>query len=239
MGEGVLTRSNTRRRRARRRPVVATTVVVLAFVLVAGIVAASCSGGGGSEQAKSTTTTKPETKIDIPLGNVSADSAGAPVTVSADQAQRVLDAVTTYVKGATVQPLQSGKPATADFSAVFDPATLASATTTDRAVVLDEGLPKVTGNLTVTAQPVTVMGLGDQSGKLTLATAALVVEVTGETKVKGEPLKVVRRANLVLQPSPFGTWQITAYDMIVSRGGAGLTPTTTTTSASTTTGAKR
>jgi hypothetical protein len=239
MDDGAPIRMSTRRRRARRRRVAVTTALVLTLVLVAGIVAASCSGGGGSDAAKSTTTTKPETKIDIPLGDVSADSAGAPVTVSADQAQRVLDAVTTYVKGATVQPLKSGKPATADFGAVFDPTTLASATTTDRGVVLDEGLPKVTGNLTVTAQPVTVLGLGDQSGALTLATATLLVDVTGVTKVKGDPLHVVRQANFVLQPDPSGTWKITSYDMVVSRGGAGLTPTTTTTSASTTTGAKK
>jgi hypothetical protein len=239
MDDGAPIRMSTRRRRARRRRVAVTTALVLTLVLVAGIVAASCSGGGGSDEAKSTTTTKPETKIDIPLGDVSADSAGAPVTMSADQAQRVLDAVTTYVKGATVQPLKSGTPATADFGAVFDPTTLASATTTDRGVVLDEGLPKVTGNLTVTAQPVTVLGLGDQSGALTLATATLLVDVTGVTKVKGDPLHVVRQANFVLQPDPSGTWKITSYDMVVSRGGAGLTPTTTTTSASTTTGAKK
>jgi hypothetical protein len=241
MDDGAPTRTNTRHARARRRRVAVATALVLALVLVAGIVAASCSGGDDSDDAKSksTTTTKPETKIDIRLGDVSADSAGAPVTVSADQAQHVLDALTTYVKGATVQPLRSGTPATADFGAVFDPATLASATTTDRAIVLDEGLPKVTGNLTVTAQPVTVLGLGDQSGNLTLATASLVLDVTGVTKVKGDPLHVVRQANFVLQPDPSGTWKITSYDMVVSRGGAGLTPTTTTTPASTTTGAKK
>jgi hypothetical protein len=240
MDEGAQTRSNTRRRRARRRRTAAVTTAVLAGVLVAAVALVSCSGGGGSDQAKTTSTTKPETKIDIPLGNVSADSAGAPLTLSADQSQHVLDALTTYVKGAIVDPLKSGKPTTADLSGVFDPTTLASATTTDRGVVLDESLPKVTGNLTVTAQPVTVVGLGDQSGALTLATAGLVLDVTGVTTVKGEPLHVVRQANFALQPDPSGTWKITSYDMIVSRSGAGLTPPTTTTkSASSTTGAKK
>ena len=46
--------------------------------------------------------------------------------------------VTAYVKGATVQPLRTGKPATADFGAIFDANTLASATTTDRGILLDE-----------------------------------------------------------------------------------------------------
>jgi hypothetical protein len=240
MDEGAQTRSNARRCRAQRRRAAVVTTAVLAVVLVSAVALVSCSGGGGSDQAKSTTTTKPATKIDIPLGNVSADSAGAPVTMSADQSQHVLDALTTYVKGATVDPLRSGKPTTDDLSGVFDPTTLASATTTDRGIVLDEGLPKVTGNLTVTAQPVTIVGLGDQSGTLTLASAALVVDVTGVTNVKGEPLHVVRQANFALQPDPSGTWKITSYDMIVSRSGAGLTPPTTTTkAASSTTGAKK
>lgn len=244
MASGTPTRSNSRHQRTRHRRVGVIAPAVLALVIVGGIGIASCSGGGGSDAAKSTSTTKPATKVDIPLGDVSADSAGASVTVSPDQAQRVLDALTAYVQGATVQPLRSGKPATADFSAVFDPTTLASATTTDRAIVLDEGLPRVTGNLTVTAQPVTVVGLGDQSANLTLAAATLVVDVTGVSKVKGAPLHVVRRANLVLQPDPSGAWKITAYDMVVSRAGAGLTPATTTTTmttttASSTTGAKK
>jgi ketosteroid isomerase-like protein len=215
------------------------TATALAALLVAGIAIASCSGGGGDDHAASTSTTKPKTTVDIPLGDVTADSAGPPATMSADQSQRVLDAVTTYVKGATVQPLQSGQPATADFGAVFDPPTLASATSTDRAVVLDEGLPKVTGNLTVKAEPVTITGLGDQSGNVTLATARLLLDVTGVTKVKGEPLHVARQATFVLQPDVSGTWKVTAYDMIVSRSGAGLTPTTTSTAASSTTGAKK
>ena len=40
----------------------------------------------------------------------------------------------------------------------------------------------MTGDLTVTAQPVTLVGLGDQSGNLTLITAALMVDTTGATK---------------------------------------------------------
>lgn len=225
MDAGAPTRSRARRQRARRRlAIVAAVVVVVA--LGAGIALASCSGGDDSDTSK--TSPAPKTTVDIPLGGVSADSAGAPVAVAADQSQHVLDAVTTYVKGATVQPLRSGKPATADFGAVFDATTLASATTTDRGVMLDEGLPRVTGDLTVKAQPVTIVGLGDQSGALTLITASTSVDATGATKVKGAPLHVVRTASFVLQPDPAGTWRITAYDVAVTRDGAGLSSTTTT-----------
>jgi hypothetical protein len=215
-----------------RRALAACALVALAVVALA-----SCSGGD-DDKAAPTTTVAPNTTIDIKLGDVSADSAGAPTTVSPDQSQRVLDALITYVKGATVEPLRSGKPATADFSGAFDANTLASATTTDRAVVLDEGLPRVTGDLDVTSEPVAVLGLGDQGGNLALVNAALNLDITGVTKAKGGPLHVIRRADLVLQPDPAGTWKITAYTISVAREGAGLTPTTTT-GASTTTGAAK
>jgi hypothetical protein len=134
--------------------------------------------------------------------------------------------------------MRTGKPATADFGAVFDPTTLASATTTDRGVLLDEGLPKVTGDLKVSALPVTMVGLGDQSGNLSLITAALVVDASGATKVKGVPLHVIRRADFTLQPDASGLWKITAYNVVVTRDGTDLAPTTTAGAASTT-GAKK
>jgi hypothetical protein len=231
------TRSSTRRRRARRRAVV-LAVTALVVVIVAAVALTSCSGGGGDDASTTTTTAAPKTSVDIPLGNVSADSAGAAVTVSSDQSQHVLDALTTYVKGATVQPLRSGKPATADFSAVFDPATLTSATTTDRGVLMDEGLPKVTGDLKVTAQPVNLVGLGDQSGNLTLITAALVVDAQGATATKGKPVHVIRKADFTLQPDATGLWKITAYDVLVTRDGVDLSPSTSS-GAATTTGAAK
>jgi hypothetical protein len=238
MGPRTSTRSTGRRRLAPDRAV-GLVVVVLVIVLASALALASCSGGDDDQAAPTTTTAAPKTSVDIRLGDVSADSAGAPVTIAGDQSQRVLDALTTYVKGAMVQPLRSGKPATADFGAVFDATTLASATTTDRGILLDEGLPKVTGDLTVTAQPVTLRGLGDQSGNLTLVTAALVVDATGATQLKGAaPLHVVRRADFTLQPDGAGGWKITAYDMVVARDGADLSPTTTTAATATTGGAK-
>jgi hypothetical protein len=213
-----------------RRWVMATIVA-----LVVGLALAGCSGGDDAKTASpSTTTAAPGTKVDIPLGDVSTDSAGGPVTIAPDQSQHVLDALITYVKGASVQPLRTGKPATADFGAIFDANTLASATTTDRGVLIDEGLPRVTGELDATAQPVTLLGLGDQGGTLTLISAAFLVDVTGATKVKGEPLHIVRKADFVLQPDASGAWKITSYDVVVVRDGAGLSPTTTSAAAPTT-----
>ena len=210
------------------------TVGFVAVVLALAL--ASCSGGGDDSKSASPTTTTgaAKTSVDITLGGVTSDSAGAPVTIAADQSQKVLDALTTYVKGATVQPLRTGKPATADFGAIFDANTLASATTTDRGVMFDEGLPRVTGDLNAVTQPVDLVGLGDQSGALTLVTASMIVDVTGVTQVKGSPLHVIRRGDFVLQPDPSGAWKITAYNVAVVREGADLSPTTTSAAAPTT-----
>jgi hypothetical protein len=202
------------------------------LALLAGLGLAACSGGGASDSASEPTTTISRvTHVDVPLGDVSADSAGPPAAVSPEQAQQVLDLLTTYVQDATVKPLRSGAPATADLATVFDAATLAPATTTDRGVVFDEGLPKVTGDLDVVSSPVALLGLGDQGGQLTLVTASMVVDVEAQTTVKGDPLHIVRRADFVVQPDGFGGWRITSYDIVVTRDGAGLSATTTTTAA--------
>jgi len=230
-----LARREQHRKRNRIIAIVGGIVVVVAAVIAVVVIA----GGGGNSKSASTTSTTADhqNSVNLPLGPVTADSAGATVTVTPDQAQQILGVLGKYVQGATVEPLRSGKPITADLSAVFDPGTLARATTIDRGVVLDEGLPKVTGKLTVDAQPITMVGLGDQTGKLTLVSAAVLLDVNGQTQEKGGPLKLVRKADFVFAPNEFGVWQVTAYSMVVTRAGAGLdAPTTSSTS---TTGAKK
>jgi hypothetical protein len=222
-------RADRRQRTRRRFWVVGAAVVVV--LLIAGAVAVFAGGGNDNTSKSSPTTVARGNNVDLPLGTVSTDSAGAAVTVTPDQSQHVLAVLSAYVKTATVDPLRSGKPATADLATVFDPGTLARVTTTDRGIVLDEGLPKVTGNLDVVAQPITIVGLGDQSGNLTLVTASVMLDVKGQTAVPGGPLHVVRNGAFVLAPDASGAWKITAYNLSVTRGGAGLdTPTTTATS---------
>jgi hypothetical protein len=215
--------------RAARRDRTSRVVTAVGLALVAAVGVVACSGGGSDSSARTTTTISHATHVDIPLGDVSAASSGPPVTVSPEQSQQVLDLLTTYVKDAIVLPLRSGAPATADLAAVFDATTLTPATTTDRGVVLDEGLPKVTGDLDVLASPVAIVGLGDQGGRLALASAAMVVDVKGQTAVKGDPLHIVRRVDFVVAPDGFGGWKVTSYTVIVTRDGAGLSAPTTTT----------
>ncbi|MDQ1430604.1 MAG: hypothetical protein QOF40_1206 [Actinomycetota bacterium] len=203
-------------------------------VAIAAVVVVLVAAGGGDSGTSKRASTAPVTvlrgdKISLPLGDVSADSAGPAVTVSPELSQQVLTVVGNYVKGATVEPLRSGAPSKANLGTVFDARTLAQATGIDRGIVLDEGLPKVTGTLDVLAQPIALVGLGDQGGNLSLVTAAVVLDVNGQTAVKTSPLHIVRRADFVLAPDGTGAWKVTAYNMVVTRAGGGLDPTTTTT----------
>jgi hypothetical protein len=221
-----------RREQARQRSrvigIVAGIVVAIAAVVVVFLVA---GGDSGTTKKASTSpvTVLRQNKVSLPLGDVTADSAGPAVTVTPEQSQQVLAVLSDYVKGATVQPLRSGALSTADLGTVFDAGTLAQATTTDRGVVLDEGLPKVTGTLDVVAQPIALVGLGDQGGNLSLVTAAMLVDVKGQTASKGGPLHIVRKADFVLAPDGAGGWKVTSYSMVVTRAGAGLDATITTT----------
>ena len=136
-------------------------------LVVAAIVAlAGCGGGGGDDEQVApaqSTTVVPNTNVSLQLGDVSADSAGPPAQFTPEQSQAILKVVGDYLTAATVDPLRAAKPA-GDLSALFDAGALARVTGPDRAVMLDEGLPKVTGDLNVTAQPVAVVGLADQGG---------------------------------------------------------------------------
>jgi hypothetical protein len=223
-------RRDQTRTRNRMIGIVAGVAAVVAAVVVVLLVA-----GGDSGTTKSTSTA-PVTvlrgdNVSLPLGDVTADSAGPAVTVTPEQSQQVLSVMGNYVKGATVEPLRSGAPSKADLGTVFDAGTLAQATGTDRGIVLDEGLPKVTGTLDVLAQPITLVGLGDQGGNLSLVTAGVLVDVKGQTAAKGAPLHIVRKADFVLAPDGAGAWKVTAYSMVVTRAGGGLDATTTTTTA--------
>ena len=139
-----------------------------------------------------------------------------------------------------MQPLRSAKPATADLAAVFDPTTLAPATTTDRGVVFDEGLPKVTGDLDVVSQPIAIVGLGDQSGNLALVQRGRARRRQGpDRRPRTTRSTSCARADLVLAPDAGGAWKVNAYSMVVTREGGGLGTPTTTTSSTATTGAAK
>jgi len=227
-------RDNARDRQRKRLFIIGGAVLALAVIALIVVLVA---GGGGNETAKKKPTASqpiPGTKLTLQLGDVSADSAGPPAQLTPDQAQAVLNVMRDYLTIATVQPLRSAKPA-GDLAGVFDPGAIATVNGADRGVMVDEGLPKVTGELDVAAQPVTVVALADQNGAILLATAKLSVDITGGTNAKGAPLHILRQGDFVLAPDASGAWKVTQYNVTVARSGAGLDPTTTTAATPTTT----
>jgi hypothetical protein len=208
---------------------------VLVVAIIAVVVALVGGGGGnGTSAGPASTASAPKTNVSLPLGDVSADSAGPPAQLTPEQAQAVIKVIGDYLNFATIDPLRSAKPA-GDLSSLFGAAALTRVTGPDRAVMLDEGLPKVTGKLNITAQPVTVVGLADQSGAIVLATASIDLDIQGVTAVKGGPLRILRKGDLVLTPNASGAWTVTAFNVAVARTGAGLDATTTTARTATTT----
>jgi hypothetical protein len=203
-------------------------VVVVASLAVAATLA-GCSGGGGSEASSTNSTGAPaaKTKVSVPVGEVVADSAGPPAQFTPEQSQAVMKVVTDYVTLATVAPLRTAKPAPY-LAGIFDGPALAAVTGPDRAVLLDEGLPKVTGNLNVNGQPVRIVALADQGGGIVLATATLDLDIQGDGKALGTPLRILRKGDLVLAPDARGVWKVTGYNFAVGRSGGGVDPTTTT-----------
>jgi hypothetical protein len=217
------------RRSPKNRRLVAIGVGVLVLAII-GVLIAVVAGGGddnGTRAKGSTTVPDTTTNVTLQLGNVSAESAGPPAQLTSDQSQAIMKVLGDYLQIASVAPLRSAKPA-GSLSALFDAATLARVTGVDRGVVLDEGLPKVTGKLDVVALPVDIVALADQNGSIVLATLKLAVDTKGVTKSAGGPLHIVRTGDLVLTPDASGAWKITAYNFGVARTGAGLDPTTTT-----------
>jgi hypothetical protein len=235
-----LPRTQRRERARRRNRNLAIGAGIVAVVAVIAVVVVALTGSSGDSPGKhqaAAPRTDTLSVISLTAGEVTSDSAGPPTTVSSAQSDQILQVLDNYVTDATLQPLRSGKPTTADLSIVFDAGTLAKISGPDRGVALDEGLPKVTGPLTATAPPVAMVGLGDQTGNLVLVSATLSLDAKGKTAVKGGPLHIARKADFVLAPDPSGAWKVTSYDMVVARGGAGLDATTK--AATTTTKAKQ
>lgn len=212
--------------------VVVVVAVVAGVLLLAGSGDDSSSGSGGSAARPVA-----HTNVTLQAGDVTAESAGPPVSVSSELADGVISTIGDYLKIATVQPLRTGQPA-GDLAPVFDGAALGRAEGPDRPALVDEGLPKVASELDVVAKPVAITGLGDQDGNLVALTATLDLDITAAAPGKEKPLHIVRSGYFVLSPDASGSWKVSAYKVNVSRDGGTLDATTTTVAA-TPAGAKK
>ncbi len=175
---------------------------------------------------------KVKATVTVTLGDRSAASAGPDASISDEQAQAVLGVVKQYVKLASVQPIKKGIPAP-DLSALFGAAVAPRLTGPDRSVLVDEGLPKALGNITATAQPLSLVALADQQGKVLLITAKLDLAVATKVVKKGPKLQINRTGALIFEPDG-AAWKITGYDLAVTRAGGGVDAPVTSSTTSTT-----
>jgi len=169
----------------------------------------------------------PKPVVKIAPGAVTVYKVGeAPDTIPDDVRNAVMATLTGYVNAATVTPLRKGAIDDAGLATALAPAVAARLAGPDRAVLIDEGLPKATSKVKVTATPVALTGLADGAGSVVVVTAT--VDTTTTVKTTKGKLVIKRAGDLVLEPDN-GTWKITGYTLNVDRAGKAVRPTTTTT----------
>ena len=188
-------------------------VVLGALVIV---VAAGCGGRSGDD-SEATPSAPVDEAIAVTPGAVTVATAGPQVGLDDAVRDQLIETVKQYVQVATVDPIRSGR--VAKVAALFTAAAAARAEGVDRAVVVDEGLPRATSNITATAVPVPITVLADQSGALVLASAGL--DLTIATKTVDGPVEIHRVGSLTFAPEA-GTWKVAGFDLAVSRAGAGI-----------------
>lgn len=168
---------------------------------------------------------KPKAVVKIAPGNVTVYKTGdAPDAIPADVQTAVMTTLNGYLNAATVKPLQKGTADDAALGATLAAPVVARLTGADRAVLVDEGLPKSVAKIKVTGTPVALTGLADGSGNVVVVTAQ--IDTTTTTKSAKGPLRITRSGELVFEPDN-GAWKITGYSLAVDRTGKGIKPTTT------------
>lgn len=196
----------------------------MAVALIAvGIVVTS--GGGGKEEPKLDTTTS----VQLERGELFVESVvpfdAIPSNFPAEASDAAMALLEAYVQEATIEPLRTGTIKDTALPEIFDGPAVARLATLDRAVLLDEGLPKAVGKVTVEGTPIGLTALLDDRKNAVLITASIDIEITAESK-KGL-MTVSRIGALVLSRQLDATWKITAWSLHVDRSGPGVTPTPT------------
>jgi hypothetical protein len=211
-------------------PPLARRAAVAAVALAIG---AACSGGGQKADGTTvpstdepTTTTDATVDVSVTLGTTRVVGPGAahddPPELSPATADAVLEVVDTYVTAALVGPLQGSEVDLAELTRPGAAARLAPGEH-DRAVLTTEGLPTADA-ISVTLEPVNLVGLTEGFGSLPLVSASITFAVTLDTP--DGPLDVRHSGELVLRD--VDGWKIVGYEMIVVRDDhSAAGPTTT------------
>ena len=192
----------------------------LAVLLVLG---AACSGDDDQAAparttAASTTTTDPEEVERGPEGvQVEVLSSGV-VGVAGNEplpketTDDVLHIVELYVQRAMVDPMVQAKPAE-QLDTLFSDASLQAVRGADRALLVDEGLPRIEAGPEARAK-VRLLGFRGPGGTVDIVGAKVRIRVTGTT-ADGRKVQVVRAGDLSLVPQ--GHWRIESYELDVER----------------------
>lgn len=210
---------------SRARPLILGSLAVLG-VLVIAVVAFLVLRSGST--GPSGPTFHASTSIELAPGELTVQAVGTPGEFPVDVRDQVLSTLGLYVDNAIVNPLRNSSTDDAALGSVFDPAALTRLAGTDRALLLDEGLPKAVGEIDVTTPAVPMTALVDADGKVVLVTAGIQLSVTAQTK-KGA-VEIARTGSFVFALDAAGAWKITGWTVSTERGGKALgTPTTSTT----------
>jgi hypothetical protein len=173
--------------------------------------------------------------VDLKVGDTKIESVSAPLALPTefppDIRDKVLKAIDTYVEKGIVVGLRTGKADDTGLALVFDPGATARLAGSDRAVLLDEGLPKAVGKVTVTTPPVPLTALSGVDGKVVLVTAGINLDIKARAE-KGV-VTISRAGDLVFALQITGDWRITGWTLHVGRSGPGVTPSPTTTTPTT------
>jgi hypothetical protein len=217
--------------RSRRGLVIAGVIAALLIVGVGAAFALGVFSGDSNEEAAP----KASTNVKLEPGEVTVYWPGigpGGAATAPELPDQVMSAIGEYVDNGIVPGLRTGKVKDADLSDAFDAAALAKLAGDDRAVLLDEGLPKAIGKLTIKSTPTDLTVLNDAQGATLLVSAVLDLDIR-VVGAKGA-YDIKRTGQLEFAPDGAGGWKITGWDVDVSRTGKGLpvaqhTPTTATT----------
>jgi hypothetical protein len=171
---------------------------------------------------------KPKPLVQITVGDATVYRVGNdPQTIPDDVRAKVITSLASYVNAATVKPLQTGAVDEARLATALGPAAAQRMTGADRGTLVDEGLPKASGRIVVSALPVALTGLADADGRIVVVTARL--DSTAKAPTKKGGITIARKGELVFTPEG-DAWKIDGYDLAVERSGKALAlPTTATT----------
>jgi hypothetical protein len=206
---------------------------VAAVAVVALLV--SCSGGdddatkADNTKAATQKVTVPGAKVTLRLASIDTQSAGPNLVLDDKTKVSVMNQARRYVEEAIARPLLSGKTVSQRYTKLFGTTVRAAATHADRAALTDEGVGKVTGDVTAPPTKVAMHALVGADGVIQYIATDFKLNV--KSKLGKRSLGISRDTELTFEKTPKGAWLITAYRVKAARRvGSGAATATSTTS---------